>query len=194
MPDKELELNHAEETFIMFLNEIIDGTTRNLIEADKDQPGNLLQSIGDKSKVYFDKGVLTLEVKMEDYWKYVEEGRKPGGKMPFPKGDMKPILDFINVNSEVKAWARTLINKKATSKKVSKLKTKRIRKAVKQKSVEMAYKQAAFIIGKSIKEKGIKPTHFYSSVVTDEFKNRLKIAVSKALARDIEINIKESFT
>lgn len=190
MPDKELELNHAEETFIMFLNEIIDGTTRNLIEADKDQPGNLLQSIGDKSKVYFDKGVLTLEVKMEDYWKYVDQGRKIGVKSP----PLQALLDFINVKGEVKAWARTLINKKATSKKINKLKTKRIRKAVRQKSVEVAYKQAAFIIGKSIKKKGIKPTHFYSSVVTDEFKNRLKIAVSKALARDIEINIKESFT
>lgn len=182
MPDKELELNHAEETFIMFLNEIIDGTTRNLIEADKDQPGNLLQSIGDKSKVYFDKGVLTLEVKMEDYWKYVEEGRKPGGKMPFPKGDMKPILDFIKFRGI-----------KGNPKKV-KLKNKTVRKAVKQVSRDKALRQVAFAIGMKIKKVGIKPTHFYSEVVTDEFKNRLKIAVSKALARDIEINIKESFT
>lgn len=173
---KDLEMNSVEDVFYRYKALLIDALRQNLIEADKDQPGSLIQSI---DVLIQEKGsTISFELSMEDYWKWVDAGRKPGAKMP----PIKDLLDFIKVRGI------------AGKPKQVKAKNKTVRKALKQVNRDKALKQVAFAIGISIKRKGIKPTHFYSSVVTDDLKSKLKADLSKALARDIEINIKESFT
>mgnify|MGYP003352699205 FL=1 len=87
---------------------------------------------------------------MLDYWKYVEEGRRRGGKMP----PQQAMLNFIR-DRGIKVELS-----KAKSNKIKSLKSKRIKKAVKQISVEKKAKSLAFVLGRSIAKKGIKPTHF----------------------------------
>lgn len=174
--DRNFEINNAEDVFYKYKAEIIEALRQNLIEKDKDQPGRLIQSI---NVLIEQRGSrLSFELSMEDYWKYVDEGRRPGGKMP----PQKALLDFIKFRGI------------SGNTKQVKLRNRTVKKAVRQVSRDKKLKQIAFAIGQTIKEKGIKPTRFFSEVINDDLKARLKADLTKALKRDIEINIKESFS
>lgn len=197
--DNKFEVKTVEDLLLKYLHEIITGLTRELKSAKKDQPGVLLQSIGENSDVEYEGDKMTIFIGMEDYWKYVNYGvngtdSSNGSKYNF-KNKQPPedeMLEFINTNNKVKAWARTLIAKKKLKKTQKKVKSKRIKKAVKQISTEKAYKQAAFLIGRGIKRKGIKPTNFYDNIINDALVQRLTNDLSKAFQKDIEIHFKPS--
>lgn len=172
--DKEFQPKTAMDVLYKYKALIVDSLRQNLINADKDQPGKLIQSI---DVVIEEQGsVLSFELSMEDYWKYVDQGRKPNSRMP----PLKSMLDFIKVRG-IKG------NPKAVT-----LKNKTVRKAVRQVNRDKSLKQAAFAIGRSIGKKGIKPTHFASTVLDDELKANLKRDLTVALKRDVIINIKEA--
>lgn len=61
-----------------------------LIRDDKIATGDLLNSV--EYKVEYDDRSIWVELHLEDYWKYVEEGREPG---KFPP--MENILEWIKV-------------------------------------------------------------------------------------------------
>lgn len=174
--DKDFKPKNAEDVFYKYKALIIDALRKNLIAKDKDQPGKLIQSINVDIQIQGSK--ISFELSMEDYWKFVDEGRKAGAKMP----PQKPILDFIKVRGL-----------KGNPKEIPKVKNKTIRKGLKQISKEKALKQVAFLIARGIKKHGIKPTHFYSDVINDELKQNLQRDLTIALKRDIELNIKEAF-
>lgn len=170
--NESFEPRSAKDVFLKHKAAIIQALRQNLIELDKDQPGNLIQSINVDIEHKGSKLTFTLE--MEDYWKYVDAGRKQGSKMP-PQAAM---LEFIKVRGI-----------KANVKKIQTgLKSKRIKKALKQINRDRALKQLAFAIGKSIKKKGIKPTYFFSDVVNEDLYLRLKEDLTKALGQDIELS------
>jgi hypothetical protein len=56
------------------------------------------------------------------------------------------------------------------------IKNKKIKKGLKQINRDKALKQVAYLIQRSIKKKGIKPTHFFSDVVNDDLKNKIDLA------------------
>lgn len=175
--DRQFVVKSAEDVFYKYKAEIIEALRRNLIDADKDQPGKLIQSIDVEIKELGTK--LTFSLRMEDYWVFVDEGRKPGAKMP----PQKAILDFIKVRGI-----------KANPKRVKTgIKNKKIKKALKQISRDKSLKQVAFLIGRGIKKHGIKPTNFFSSVVDGALIERLKSDLTAALKKDIEIDIRATF-
>ena len=179
--DRKFVVKNAEDVLYKYKASIIDALRQNLIEADKDTPGKLIQSID--VHVFEKENKLTFELEMEDYWKYVDEGRRKGAKMP----PQEAMLEFIKARGiSAKLSARK-------TKQIKGVRNKQIKKAVKQISKEKALKQVAFLIGRGIKKHGIKPTHFYSSVVNDDLKLRLTNDLAKALGKDIEIDIKTSF-
>ena len=172
--DRKFTAKNAEDVFYQYKAEIIDALRKNLIDHDKDQPGRLIQSID--VNIYERDDKITFELSMEDYWKYVDAGRRPGGKQP----PQKAMLDFIKFRGI-----------KGNPKKVT-AKNKKVRKALKQISRDKALKQVAFLIGRGIKKKGIKPTHFFTDVINDNLKQRLTADLTAALQKDIEIDFKES--
>ena len=174
--DREFIVKNASDVLYKYKAEIIDALRKNLIEHDKDQPGKLLQSIDVTIEERGQK--LVFELEMEDYWIYVDQGRRPGGKMP----PSQALLEFIKVRGL-----------KLNTKSVRKFKNKTIRKAQKQISRDKALKSLAFLIGRGIKKKGIKPTHFFSDIINDNLKERLKQDLTIALQKDIEIDIKSAF-
>ena len=171
--DKEFEPTSVEDLFLKYLSEIVEDLEQKLIDADKDQPGLLLQSIGDNSTVKQEGSKITLSIGMEDYWKFVDEGRRRGAKQPPPDA----MLEFIS--------ARGL-----RLKKVVKKGSKRVGKGVKRISRDKEVKQLAFLIGRGIKKHGIKPTHFFTDVVNNELTNRLTKELSEAFQKDIEVYFK----
>lgn len=164
-------LKEFEQEFIHAIQQSIDNN-------DRHARGGLWQSVKAQTKIYGQ--AVVMEISMLDYWKYVEEGRRRGGKMP----PQQAMLNFIR-DRGIKVELSKL--KKA---KIKSLKSKRIKKAVKQISVEKKAKSLAFVLGRSIAKKGIKPTHFLQealdSGVVDDFKRELL----KAVGREIQIEIK----
>ena len=107
-------------------------------------------------------GTYTVSLILQDYWKYVEQGRQPG---KFP--NVGKIQEWIKVKAIIPRPMKD-----------GKLPTE---------------KQLAFVIGKSIKEKGIQPKPALANALkkNDTQLNRIKEAVSKSLDKEIKQMLKE---
>lgn len=107
-------------------------------------------------------GTYTISLILQDYWKFVEEGRQPG--------------KFPNVG-KLQEW----------------IKVKAIMPRPMKDGKFPTEKQLAFVIGKSIKEKGIpaKPALANALKKNDAHLNKIKEAVSKSLNKEIKQMLKE---
>ena len=188
--DENFKPTNVEEYFDFVVFDTVKKLTDELHSLDKDQPGKLIQSIGENSFVTKAGNKISFQIGMEDYWKFVDAGvdgtsRKWGSKYKF-KPDGKPInLEAVKNFIAVRGI-------KLNSKKIQKrLKNKKIKKALKQVNRDKALKQASWAIGRAIKKHGIKPTHFLTGIINDQFKLRIKNDLSVALKKDVEIVFKE---
>lgn len=107
-------------------------------------------------------GTYKIYLILQDYWKYVEYGRKPG---KFP--NVGKIQEWIKIKPVL---PRPLTN-----------------------GIVPTEKQLSFLIGRSIKEKGIQPKPALGNVLkkNDTQLNRIKEAVSKSLDKEIKQMLKE---
>jgi len=165
----------VSSVFFKYKDDIIKQLADNLREHDKDQPGRLIQSIDVKILPQGTK--ISFQLLMEDYWKWVDEGRKKGSKQP----PMDAMMEFIKV--------RGLKNdtSKLRKKKIKAVKNKTIRKAYKQTSELVKRKQLAFLIARGIKKHGIKPTYFFSDVINDGLYLKMKKDIEQVLKKEIEL-------
>lgn len=74
--------------------ETVDAYRDNLTRDNKEASGNLIDSV--KYKVEYDEKSIWVELSLKDYWKWVENGRKPG---KFPPPDA--IMDWIRIKPVV---------------------------------------------------------------------------------------------
>lgn len=113
----------------------------------------------------------------QEYWYFIEHGRKPG-KMPPPsklgkewqssqKIDPRKVLAQINIK---------------TSSKNTKYKKKGL-------SFDAATKQLAFLIARSIGKKGYKPRPFIDRVLNDGRITQLTKDLAKVMSKDITIEL-----
>lgn len=134
-------------------------------------------------------------LKMNDYWKYVDEGvkgSKSSAKAPMSKfrfkGDninQKAMLQFV-IRRHLK-FELTAGNKKKTKK----IKSKTVKKAFKQRSIEQKRKQLAFVIGRSVAQKGFEPAHFFDKVFNQERLNMLTEQLKPVIKQEIIFDIKK---
>ena len=129
----------------------------------KTKTGNLYDSIN----VSFNPTTNEVIIKMLDYWRNVNDGRRPGKYVP-----IKPLLDWIKVKG---------INKSRNNK------TGKFQK--------FNAKSLAFAISSSIKQFGIQPTNFYDEAFVlfeKEFENEaiqaLGIDISNFFEKVVEEN------
>ena len=87
---------------------------------------------------------IKIELYAEDYLIFVDKGRKAGGKMP-------PLTDKSNIQRGILPW----------------VKTKNINFIDKKTKKPIGHKSTAFLIARSIKNNGIKPTN----VIERAYKN-----------------------
>lgn len=102
-------------------------------------------------------------LRLQDYWKYIESGRKPG---KFPP--VKAILDWILV--------KPILPRPDDDGKMQKLKPKSL----------------AFLIGRKIKEEGIEPFPALKTT-KEELDKLYREKISAALGRDVRNYIKNFF-
>jgi len=128
-------------------------------------------------KVLNQNGKISFSLTMNDYWKFQDKGVdgtevSHGSKYKF-KGkniNRKAMLDFINAR-------HFKIDLTPHNKGLNKsLRNKGIRQQHKKLSLAKAKEQVAFIVGRSVAKKGIKPLHFMDKIITPE-----RIAELKAM-------------
>jgi hypothetical protein len=176
---------NVEDLFLQMRQETIDLLVKSLKAKDRFVSGNLAQSIdvrydiGDKElsfTVFTDEG--------GEYWKFVDKGvsgtkRKFNTPFSFRKKNLKQaaMLEFIR--------NRSIYELKDKSGKV----IFSIRKKGKQKgSTQDRAKTMAFIIGRSLAMKGIKPTNFVSNALNEEWKQDFTKRLAKAIGKDIRVS------
>ena len=125
------------------------------------QTGALYNSI----RVNYDSSSDSIVVQMEDYWQYVNDGRKPGKYVP-----IKPLMKWIRTKG---------FNKSKTTGKFQKFNIKGM----------------AFAVSKNIQKFGIAPTNFYDDAFKifekkfeEEIYRALEIDINNFFDRIVEPN------
>jgi len=161
--------NSALDILQDYSQKMIDALKDNLNKKDRFASGMLSQSITANVKVF--NQVVEMTISMEDYWKFVDEGVdgtvvKWGSPYKFKKKNLnqKAMLKHI-ANRGLRVTAKKGVSK------------------------ENARKGLAFVLGRSIAKKGIKPTHFASEVFEGDLMEDLSNDLAEALGRDILIDI-----
>lgn len=165
--DDSFESKNIDDVFLSYRSVLISSLQKSLEDVNRVSSAKLYQSI--EVDITNNGRVLSFELKMEDYWKFVEDGRKKGGKQP----PIESILQFVKFRRIQPSNAKTL---KGKSKKIKR---------------DKAYKALAYVIARGIARNGIKPTHFYSKVVNDNFKEQFKTDIAKAFKQDVLVSVRE---
>ena len=104
---------------------------------------------------------------MNEYYKYIDQDRKPGGKLPFEYYKGKGVLfQWVKRNNYMMTGLKAPKNKKKNQ------------------------ETLAFLIGRKIKLRGRKGNRFFTSTVEDGRISKLSEDLSTALKVDVVIDIK----
>ena len=136
-------------------------------------------------KVLNQGGVISFQLTMNEYWKFQDKGVdgtkvKHGSPYKFKKGNInqRAMLNFINARHfKIELSTRR-------QKTLKGIRTKGIRQGAKKLSIDQAKKSLAFVLGRSIAQKGITPKRFMEKVITTERLDELK-EMLKPLIRDL---------
>jgi hypothetical protein len=151
---------------------IIDALADSLEKNDRIAQGLLVQSISINIRSFATN--MVMEISMADYWKYVDGGRKKGSKMPPINAMLKHIA---NRGINYKGIQNSYRNKKG-----------QLVKRKKPLAKEKALRTLAYLIGRSISKKGIKPTNFVDEAFDNNILDNMSRDLSTALGREILID------
>lgn len=196
--DKAFVAKTVEDIFLKYRADLIQDLRESLINVNRDQPGDLLQSIDGSVEV--EANNISFEIRMNDYWVFVDEGvdgtvtsqgsqykfKKTGKRIPLDA--MKKFIAARGLSPAMSISRQRKVEKVAGKGKLS----KKIKKSLKQINKKNALDSFAFAIGANIKKRGLRPTHFFTNVINESLKQRLTKEISEALKKDIEINFTTS--
>ena len=182
----ELSNDRIEDVLAVIRQETIDALTQSLEKVDRVSTGELSQSIMVDLPV--SEGELSFILSMEDYWKFVDEGvngtrGRQGSPFTFKKKNINQMamLEFI-ANRGISA------GRIATHYKNSKGDMVRRKNPL---PGDKARKTLAFLIGRSMALNGVKPTHFYTNVINDEWKADFIKRIADAFGDDINTSFSD---
>lgn len=157
----------VNDTLTKFGKAFVDALGKSL-PREKDASGELRKSIRFQIKIFSE--YYSFNLLMADYYKFVDEGRKAGKGAP-PAEIMK-WLSISRVRSKLNRNPKSIFRDKKGLK-------------------DYKIKGLAYIINRKIKQKGIKPTYFFTDVFEDGRIEQLKRDLSIALKKDVLVSIKE---
>lgn len=157
-----------------FGNKVVDALGRSL-DRKKDTTGELRDSIRFQIKILGNR--MVFQLLLADYYKWVDEGRKKGKGIPV--NVLKSWLTYPGTLEKIGAKGAGIY---AASKRN---KSKKGLIAINRSKIN----SLSYIINKKIREKGIKPTHFYSKVVNKDLVNELKKNLIEATKKDVLVTI-----
>lgn len=165
------------EVLTIWGEDLVNDTKAEIDEIFKDGGGQTSDLSGSVNyKVLNKGGVINFQLTMNDYYKFVEAGRKKGAKGVPTEVLGKQWQNSKNINA------------------VTVLKEINIKAGIKSKKglpYDKATKTLAFLIQRSIKKKGIKPRPFLNKVLTDERMNKLKQMLAPVIRNQFILEIKK---
>jgi hypothetical protein len=174
-----VDLSTVEGVLTFYAKKIIENLKKNLEDSGRISSHVLEQSIRTLSPDFVEikkqafGNTYVVSIAMEDYYQWVDEGRKPG-KQP-------PVADIVE-------W----IKYKPLNVNIARLGEIRERGINKRKpyTKDDLIKAKAFQIARKIGLRGTKASRFYSDVVNETLIKDLNRDLGKALKRDVEISFK----
>lgn len=139
-----------------------------------------------KSEVGYKEGGIVLNIKMNDYWKFVDKGRNAG---PVSESGQEKIKDWAKTRGVAEKIRISDLNLRLVKQKENK--TDRKKKKLTKMPFERAAKSAAFLIARKLKNKSLEPTNFFTEVIKDGRLDDLKKELAELIKTDVIINIKE---
>ena len=164
MAKETLELTKTRAVLEQYAEAWKNAYKAELIAEGKRATGNLIKTI--EAKVVVEGEAMSAVLSVEDYYKYVENGRRKGAKQP----PIDAILEWIKVKPVVP-------RENSASGRVP------------------TQRQLAYLIARSIKEKGIPPTHAMrdaNEATFNAFETRLRKALEEDLAAATMTIIKQA--
>lgn len=174
--DEEL-LKKLDEIILPFGNKFSIDLKASLEKSLKDSGSKNVEESAVTFQPKYDLSNGNISIKIltnQDYWKYIEFGRKPG-KMPPPnklgkewqvsqKIDARRVIAEINIKSNPKGKPKRL-------------------------SFDAAAKQLSFLIARSIGKKGLKPRPYIDRVLNDGRIDKLKKDIADIFKKEITIEL-----
>lgn len=158
---------------------------KNLRDSGKDASGTLIQSIEPMPVEYLDNGNILVQIEMESYWDFVNQGVNGlrvnwGSDYLFRPTAQTPTTSGPNFKQSILDWmahknVKTLSWQNPEGETVTKMLT-----------TTEDYEGAAFAIMRSVKRKGIEPTHFVDKFFTDKTIDELTEGIEDAIVKDLE--------
>lgn len=177
--DTNIKFSNIEEVLIVFANRIALQAEKNLrsnkLGRDSNASGSLSESIR-VTPVSFMGGEYSIEINMNKYWRWVENGRGPGKKPP-----VRDIIEWIKnkqLRLDDKGTTARGYKREGTLISASKKKVKLGNKKV------SILEATAYKIASKIAKRGTQATNFLSDAV-DDYKDELVKEMAKALKRDV---------
>ena len=150
-----------------------------------DASGSLAQSIDYTVKE--SKGVYSFEITMEGYYKFVNDGRKPGGRPPIKNIEAYITEKGIDVNKPVQSKAKQV---KAALKGIAPVKARIATKSHSTLSGTLKNRRSiAFAIATKIGKYGYKGNKFFSNVVNPQWIESFYKDLEEAGLQDIEAQL-----
>ena len=182
-----LKLSAVTDSLVYLAAMYVEIATQNLEKTDAIGAGALSKSII-AMPVQILGTVYSISISLNDYYKFVDKGVKgwqneKGGDSPYQfkdyKGGGKKSSKMIDA---IRQW---VISQSLQSRVIKHPITKREKF---QKSITDTSWQTAFIISRSIKKKGLRPTHFWSDteksvlqIAEEEFKAAIKLDIINSI-------------
>lgn len=179
-----IKFNEVEDVLVKYATRIALDAEKNLRSnkngKDSNATGELSESIT-VSPVEFFNNVYSIEIRMLDYWKWVNDGRRPGKRPPISKivkwiKDKQLRLDDKGTTKRGYKRSGTLISSS----------NKKVKLGNRQVSILQA---TAYKIASKIAKFGTKGTDFLTDAI-DNHAEELKREMTLAFKKDIIIEIK----
>lgn len=165
----------------------VDAFRKSLLKHDKYVSGGLSQSII-AMPVKFMGQSLVMQIRADEYFNYVNDG--VNGTVTKHKSPYSFRKKNVNRNAMLKHIANRGIDYRGLQnyyKNSRGLKVKRKKPLDKQEALNTL----AFLIGKKVAKKGIKPTHFADEVIEGKLKKQMEIELSKTMGKIIQVEIRK---
>jgi len=168
-------LKTVEATLQKFVNYVVQQSRSNLTKSGRKNTGGLYNSI--KGEVVSDKGYSIIGFSYADYVDFIDNGVK--GKSSSAKAPNSPYR--FGTGSGKKGGLTNSIEKW--------VKNKGIQFRDKNTGKYMSYKQTSFLISRSVYNKGITPSLFFTKPYNEAVKKFLGSDLMKAASQDVDIII-----
>ena len=172
---KDFEPKTLNDVMFKYKSVITDELEQSLDNVNRVASGKLRQSI--RVDIDEEEEKISLSLYMDDYWKFVDKGVdgtqvKHGSPYKFTKKnvDNDAMLSFMKFRGITGKAAKTIKPRK---------------EPIPQSKLN---EQTAFLIGRSVAKKGLKPTDFFTDVINEDLKKRMSKDILKALGKDILIS------